>query len=130
MRLRILLLPFLFPAVCLLAQERPPLPSIPVTLEAKNASVKTLLAGLKEQTGVILLDEIGEARTVPRLQLDRVPFWQAADAIARGARAKLVASPKDGSLRLTRLLPGDREAPASYDGNFRVRLVRLGSTAD
>lgn len=132
MRLRLLLLAFVLPIACLLAEERPPhpLPWKPVSLDAKDAPVKQLLDSLKEQTGVVVLDEIGEPRHVPQLKLDGASFWQAADAIARGARAKLVASPKDGSLRLVRLTAGDREAPASYDGTFRVRLIRLGSSID
>jgi hypothetical protein len=132
MILRIVIFLLTLGTACLCAKEPSTtlLPWKPVSLDLKNAPVTKVLQSLKEQTGVVILDEIGEIRLVPLLKLDGVPFWQAGDAVARGARAKLIASPRDGTLRLVRLMPGDREAPASYDGNFRVRLVRIASSVD
>src|SRR4051812_44104390 len=69
-----------------------PLPWKPVSLDARDTSVTQLLKSLREQTGVAVHDEIGEPRVLPHLKLDAVPFWEAADTIARRARAKLVAS--------------------------------------
>ena len=128
---RLLVLILVVGAFPLLADEPSarPLPWKPVSFDVKSIPVATLLKSLREQTGVPVQDGIGEPRVVPQLKLDGVPFWQAADAIARGARAKLSVS-SDGSLRLVRLVPGDREVPASYDADFRVRLVRIASSVD
>ena len=112
------------------APDAKPLPWKPVSFDARNAPVAGLLKSLREQTGVPIIDEIGEPRNVSQLKLDGVPFWQAADAIAKGAKAKVVASPRDGTLRLVRSTAADREAPVSYDGNFRVRLIHVASNAD
>ena len=132
MRSRFFLFVFLIGSTHLLAAEpdAKQLPWKPVSLDSQDAPVAKLLKSLREQTGVVIQDEIGEPRVVPSLKLDGVPFWQAADAIAKGARAKLIPSPRDGTLRLVRLTPADREAPVSYDGNFRVRVVRVASSAD
>src|SRR5262249_5407162 len=58
------------------------------------------------------------------------PFWQAIDAIASASRSRVILSPRDGSISLTRALPGAGRPPTSYDGDFRVRVVKIASSRD
>jgi hypothetical protein len=104
--------------------ESPSLESRTVTLREGDIPLSKALAELQRQSGVTVVDDRGEKDSSIALNLDKAPFWQAADAIAAAARARAVPS-REGTVRLARLRPGDRVPPTSYDGDFRTRVLTV-----
>jgi hypothetical protein len=100
-----------------------------VSLNGK-LTVARALAEIRRQTGIAIRDERGEPDQEVTLALERVSFWEAVDALAAAARAKVVQAGATGTVSLQRLKPDDRPAPICYDGPFRTRIVRVSTSRD
>jgi hypothetical protein len=100
-----------------------------VTLVTDRVSLSRALAELKKQADMTIEDR-REPKNDPeiKLNLDKVSFWQAADAIARAASARLSLYERDGKLALVR---GPwRVERVSYSGMFRIVLKQLAAVYD
>jgi hypothetical protein len=100
------------------------------TSSASNISVAQALAELARQTGVRVEDARGEPQRTFRLDLKQATFWQALDAIADAAGARVNLYPTAGRITLDRRGPGYRPPPLSYDGRFRLALQKMTCTRD
>lgn len=100
-----------------------------VTLRGRDVALSQALAEVRTQTGVTVVDARGEKDGPVSLNLDKVSFWQAVDAIALAARAKAVYG-RDGGVQLVKLRPKEQAAPVSYDGDFRVRALSVLAKRD
>jgi hypothetical protein len=116
--------------VGLARENSPPLPATPRVDLHGEVSLTKALAEIRRQTGITVGKDAGEPDGVLSLDLKQASFWQAIDAIAFASRSRVVLSPRDGSVSLARALPGDRRPPTSYDGDFRVRVLRIASSRD
>ncbi len=97
------------------------------TLQEKEITVKAALVALQKQTGNRVLDrrENKDDRRF-KLSLDKATFWQALDAVAREADARVSLYEQDGALAL---VDGPyREQPLSHHGLFRTTVKRLDLT--
>jgi hypothetical protein len=95
-----------------------------ITLDEKDIPLTSALAELAKQTGNQVEDRRKE-KDDPRLKLElkKATFWQALDAIAKEADAKVSLYERDGKLAL---VDGPHQAlPASYNGLFRVGIKRM-----
>ena len=88
------------------------------------------LDSIRQQSGTVVTNDLGDAPSITNIRLNRVGFWEAAESVARAVKGRVSVSSRDGSVRLVRPDPSDRDAPASYQGPFRVRVVRVSSTRD
>lgn len=98
-----------------------------VTLVDSDISLSSALTELAKQTGNTVQDLRG-SRDDPRLRLDlkKATFWQALDAIAREADARVSLYERGGGVALRE---GPNQAmPISYDGLFRIAIRRLDLT--
>lgn len=95
-----------------------------VTLQKAKVTVSEALALLREQTGIEVKDSRDPKENAElSLDLSRVTFWQALDAIARAANARVYLYADSGRVALVK---GPwHEVPVSYSGPFRVSLTRL-----
>lgn len=113
----------------LLAQPEKFSPTSATVTLREDTTLTKALDEVRRQTGVAAAVD-GDGKDAPlTLALDRVPVWRALDRIAADVKRKVVASP-DGSLLLTRLQPGERLRPTSYDGDFRLRLAGIAVARD
>ncbi len=97
----------------------------PFALQENNISVSRALAELTKQTGNEVEDRRSskDENTKIKLDLKNVTFWQAFDAIAKAADAKVSVSEKDEKLAL---VDGPHQVvPVSYSGLFRVIVKRI-----
>lgn len=110
------------------AEIPPELKASPVTVREK-LTVGDVLGLLKKQTGNALLD--GRTKPVDEplpWDLDRVTFWQAADALAKKANARVSLFHTPGAVAL---VDGPwKDIPVGYDGLFRVSLQRIALVRD
>jgi hypothetical protein len=109
--------------------DRPPAPPR-VDLRADQLPLAEALERIRKQTGVTVTDDRGEPAPAISVDLRGATFWQAVDAVADAARARVVVGGPDGRVTLTRRLASERAPPTSYDGDFRVRLLRIHTTRD
>jgi hypothetical protein len=96
----------------------------PVTLQEKQMPLATALAELNRQTGNQVEDRRQAKDNVSvKLDLKDVTFWQALDAIAKEADAKVSVFESDGKVAL---VDGPYQAiPVSYSGLFRASVKRI-----
>jgi hypothetical protein len=95
-----------------------------ITLDEKDIPLTSALAELAKQTGNQVEDRRKE-KDDPRLKLElkKATFWQALDAIAKEADAKVSLYERDGKLAL---VDGPHQAlPVSYNGLFRIGIKRM-----
>jgi len=100
-----------------------------VTLQKDNILLSEVLAQIKEQTGTVLADR-RLTKNDPKLQLRiaRLPFWQALEAVARSADARISPYQADGVIAL---VEGPyRPLPMVYSGPFRVAVKHLRLSHD
>lgn len=98
-----------------------------ITLQEKDITLKGALTALFKQTGNRVVDRRQvKNETRLKLNLERATFWQALDAIAREADARVSLFEQDGALALTD--GPNRELPVSYHGLFRTTVKRLDLT--
>jgi hypothetical protein len=112
------------------AQAQKDLTPRTVVLQEKGISLSKALAELTRQTGNKVEDRRENKADDPELKLDlnKVSFWQALDAIAKEADVKVSLYERDGVLAVVN---GPHVVPvASYNGMFRVIVKRLVAVQD
>jgi hypothetical protein len=95
-----------------------------ITLQGKDISLRKALEEIARQTGNPVEDRrrVKEDQSL-RLDLNKATFWQAVDAIARAADARVSLYEKDALVALT---DGPHvKVPTSYSGIFRVTVMRI-----
>jgi hypothetical protein len=94
------------------------------TLQEKEISLNKALAELARQTGNSVEDRRqAKGDNMIKLSLQNVTFWQALDAIAKAADAKVSVYERDGKIAL---IDGPHQTiPISYSGLFRVTVKRI-----
>jgi hypothetical protein len=100
-----------------------------VTLQGKAVPLAKALGDLKKQTDIVVEDRRENKLNVNlNLALDKATFWQALDAIAKEADARVSLYERDARLALR---DGPfREVPISYSGIFRVTVKRTAEFLD
>lgn len=96
-----------------------------VTLQNKSIPLSHALEQLRKQTEIEIVDRREMRMDDPELKLDlaRVPFWQALDAIAREADLRVSLYDREGKIAL---MDGPHKAqPVSYSGMFRIMVKRI-----
>ncbi len=99
-----------------------------VTLSGNPIPLSKALEELKKQTGIAVEDQFGSGQNL-QLDLKGVPFWQAADAIANAAGARLSISSVECRIALVKR-SGQDNTKVSYRGPFRIALKRLNLSRD
>jgi hypothetical protein len=108
---------------------QPPQPRL-FSLRGQNVPLSKALAELTRQTGVRVENRRGMGDPEIALTLDRIPFWQALDAIADAAGAAVYLYPRGGRITLVGR-PAGRPAPRiSHDGFFRCSLKKVLTALD
>jgi hypothetical protein len=97
------------------------------TLQGKDLEMAKVLAELTKQTGNPVEDRRRmKEETKLKLDLKNVTFWQALDAIAKEADARVNLYERDNKIALTE---GPYVAmPVSYSGLFRVSVKRVDTS--
>lgn len=120
----------LMTAVSLTAADAPKKADVLRDLQARrvtltgNVTLAEALAALAKQTGQAVADRRLEKSAVRfKLNLDKAPFWQALDAIAKAARSRVSLYEADGKLALRS--GASRELPTSYQGMFRTQVKEV-----
>jgi hypothetical protein len=100
-----------------------------VTITGDAVELKDALARLKKQTGITVLD-LRRQKSNPPLKLDlrAVPFWQALDTIAAGAKASVSLYQREGRIALVE--GTGKRLPVSYSGVFRTVVKRVAVARD
>jgi hypothetical protein len=101
-----------------------------VTLQSDKILCSQALAELARETGVLVEDLRGESTSAFRLDLKRVPFWQALDAIAAASGARVKLFPTSGRIALDKRGPNYRLPPICYDGRFRLSVKKASANRD
>jgi hypothetical protein len=110
-------------------EGKSPAPQVPrVTLKGKDMPLAEALAEVRRQTGIAVRDATGKETRVA-IDLDRAPFWEALDALAASASARVDVHHRDG-LALTAQPAWYHPPPVSHDGLFRTALKRIVVTRD
>jgi hypothetical protein len=94
------------------------------TMQDKDIPLGTALEELAKQTGN-QIEDLREAKEDTKIKLDlkKVTFWQALDAIAKAADAKIALYDRSGKLGL---VDGPYlSLPVSYSGLFRIHIKRI-----
>jgi hypothetical protein len=108
---------------------QPPQPRL-FSLSGEKVPLSKALAELTRQTGVRVEDQRGPGDPEIALNLDRVPFWRALDAIADAAGASAYLYPRGGRIVLVQR-PAGRLAPrVSCDGFFRCSIKKVLTARD
>ncbi len=123
--------------VCLMfAFAQPPVsaPTLPkpqtVTLTVDKAMLSTVLADLSRQTGVTIADKRGGPDEAITLNLKDIPYWQAIDAVANAAGARIDINPRDGHVSLLKRNEKEPSPQISRDGLFRAAIKRISAHHD
>jgi hypothetical protein len=132
MTLRLVLLAALSP--CHLVTLSPCHAQLPepklVSLPAKRISLSQALAELTKQTGIAIVDARGGSEEMISLDVRQMPFWQALDALADAAKARVNLYPSSGRIVLDKRGPHYRLPPISYDGRFRLCVKKVTTSRD
>jgi hypothetical protein len=112
-----------------------PLDAKLVTIKGKNLPLVKVLEMIRDQTRTAEqpgYEVVPPMEAVPDLTLDidKMPFWQALDTIARRADVRVSLYNKDRKIALVNHAAGWREVPTSYHGIFRIQLKRLVQVRD
>lgn len=101
-----------------------------ITLQADKIPFRQALAELTKQTGI----RVDVVRNVPdetiHLDLKRATFWQALDALAAAAGARVRLYPTSGRIVLDKRGGNYRLPPISYDGRFRLSVKKVTTSRD
>jgi hypothetical protein len=100
------------------------------TIQVQQTPLKTVLAELGRQTSNTVTDQMGEPDPVVDLDLKLVTFWQALDAIAEKAGARVDLHARDGGLALAKRQAGWHPPLTSYSGLFRITLNSVSAKLD
>jgi hypothetical protein len=101
-----------------------------VTLQGEKIPLSTALDTLGRQTGEPVADRRDEPDAPLSLDLKDATFWQALDAIADAAGARIDLHARDGRLALVKRLATEKKPPVSYDGLFRTTVRRVVAAHD
>jgi len=99
-----------------------------VTFKGKDVKLSKVLKAVQEQTGFEVAAENDE--TIGKLDLAKVPFWQAMETLARESDQRIMLYGRDRKVALVSNARGYRELPTSYSGPFRVTLKRMVQVHD
>ena len=99
-----------------------------VTFKGKDVKLSKVLRAVQEQTGFDVAAETDE--TIAKLELDKTPFWQAMETLARETDQRIMLYGRDRKIGLVANARGYREVPTSYSGPFRVTLKRMVQVHD
>jgi hypothetical protein len=115
-------------------QDKSRAPAMPerktVTLQADKISVNKALAELTKQTGIRVEDVRGVADEAVHLEWKQTPFWQALDALAAAAKARVNMYPTSGRIVLDKRGTDYRLPPICYDGRFRLCVKKVTTSRD
>src|SRR5262245_38806729 len=78
-------------------QERKDVVHTPVVTIRDSLTPRQALREVRRQTNIAVADSLPEDAPELSLDLAKVSFWRAIDAIAVGAKAKAIQSSRDGS---------------------------------
>jgi hypothetical protein len=101
-----------------------------VTLPSGTILRSKALAELARQTGIRVEDLHDVADVSLRLDVKRLPFWQAVDAIAAASGARVNLFPTSGRIILDKRGPNFRLPPICYDGRFRLSVKKVTANRD
>src|SRR5438067_85053 len=103
-----------------------------VTIKANEIVLSKALKMIQDQTGIEVQPPEDGDPTLKNINLDKVPFWQALDTIAKNESADLRVYPygKERKVALVKDPRGYRELPTSYSGPFRVVLKKVVMVRD
>ncbi|MGH7169481.1 MAG: hypothetical protein ACRELG_04295 [Gemmataceae bacterium] len=101
-----------------------------VTLQADRIRVSEALAELTKQTGIRVEDVRGVPDEAIQLRLKQATFWQALDALAAAAGARVNLYPTSGRIVLDKRGANYRLPPISYDGRFRLSVKKVTTSRD
>ncbi|MGH7227254.1 MAG: hypothetical protein ACRELF_28905, partial [Gemmataceae bacterium] len=88
------------------------------------------LAELTKQTGIRVEDVRGVPDEAIQLRLKQATFWQALDALAAAAGARVNLYPTSGRIVLDKRGANYRLPPISYDGRFRLSVKKVTTSRD
>jgi hypothetical protein len=94
-----------------------------VTLKAKDITLAKAIKAIQDQTGVEIQAQADEEKH--NLNLDKVPFWQAVDTLAKEWDLRIYLYGRDRKVSLVKNERGYREVPTCHSGLFRLALKRL-----
>jgi hypothetical protein len=100
------------------------------TLPAGPILRSKALAEVTRQTGIRVENLADAADSTLRLDLKRVPFWQAVDAIAAASGARVNLFPTSGRIALEKRPSNYRLPPICYDGRFRLSVKKITANRD
>jgi hypothetical protein len=101
-----------------------------VTLQGDKIPLSKALDELNRQAGEPVADRRNEPDVDLKLDLKQVAFWQALDAVADAAGARVDLHARDGRLALLKRLPTEKAPPVSYSGLFRTTVRRVAAAHD
>lgn len=101
-----------------------------VTWPTDTMRVSKALTELAKQTGIRVEDVRGGPDEAIQLDLKQTSFWQALDALAAAANARVNLYPTSGRIALAKRGTDYRLPPISYDGRFRLSVKKVTASRD
>jgi hypothetical protein len=101
-----------------------------ITLQADKILVSQAEAELAKQTGIRVEDARGVPDETIRLDWKQTPFWQALEALAAAAKARVNIYPTSGRIVLDKRGADYHLPPISYDGRFRLCAKKVTTSRD
>src|SRR5579884_1541286 len=115
-------------------EDKSPASAIPerktIILQGGKISVSQALAELTKQTGIRVEDARGAPDETIHLDWKQTPFWQALDALAAAAKARVNMYPTSGRIVLDKRGTDYRLPPICYDGRFRLCVKKVTTSRD
>ncbi len=117
-----------------LGQDKSRAPDMPerktITLQVDKISVSKALAELTKQTGIHVEGARGVPDQTVHLDWKQTPFWQALDALAADAKARVNIYPTSGRIVLDKRGADYQLPPICYDGRFRLCVKKVTTSRD
>src|SRR5579884_2921180 len=115
-------------------EDKSPASAIPerktIILQGGKISVSQALAELTKQTGIRVEDARGAPDETIHLDWKQTPFWQALDALAAAAKARVNIYPTSGRIVLDKRGADYQLPPICYDGRFRLTVKKVTTSRD
>jgi hypothetical protein len=96
-----------------------------VTLKAEEIALSKALRMIQDQTGFEVLPPADEDPTLKNIKLDKVPFWEALDTLAKSADLRVYPYGRDRKITFMKHERGYREMPTCYSGPFRIVFKKI-----
>jgi hypothetical protein len=109
--------------------DKQPAPRL-VTIQGPRLALKTILIQLEQQTSNSVTDQMGDPDPSLDLDLKQITFWQALDAIAEKAGARVDIHAHDGGVALAKRQVSWNPPHISYSGLFRITLNSILAKLD